>query len=504
MNRTVSIRRALALVVLTCLAPSALAQVHYHPNGQPWKQRARSGPDAAVGGWYYNLGLTGLRVELTEDAPTELLVRHVLEGTPGDGRVEPGDRIVGVHGRKLETPHRNGYGMDVFGPEGPLLDFARALEASQTKSRRGRLKLTLIRDGKRRTVELNIGFEYGAFGKEFPSASKKTKLVLDELHEYIEGHQRDDGSWGNPVHNTFAPLALLASGEAKYHKAVKKSVKWHARTTSAEDEGSLINWRYMSAAIVMSEYYLATKERWVLEELEEVRDFLMSTQYVSLAQLSPNVINSHPHAMPKTDEDAHGGWGHNPGFEGYGPICMLTGQGALALAMMEHCGLEIDRERHQAAYDFLERGSGQEGYVWYADESANARDWADMGRTGATAVANRLSPYRGGEFQANAKRHAKVIGLHPESFPDTHGSPLMGMAYTALGAAGIDGSYRNLMQANRWWFTLAQCNDGSYYYQPNRDNAGYGADSRLAASAVTAFILSIPAKSLLLTGKKSK
>ena len=58
-----------------------------------------------------------------------------------------------------------------------------------------------------------------------------------------------------------------------------------------------------------------------------------------------------------------------------------------------------------------------------------------------------------------------------------------------------------MMRANRWWFTLAQCTDTSFYYQPNRDNAGYGGDSRIKASAVTAFILSVPLKSLHVTGK---
>ena len=57
------------------------------------------------------------------------------------------------------------------------------------------------------------------------------------------------------------------------------------------------------------------------------------------------------------------------------------------------------------------------------------------------------------------------------------------------------------MDSNRWWFLLSRCPDGSFYYQPNRDNAGYGADSRLSATAVTAFIFSIPKRSLLLTGK---
>ena len=59
------------------------------------------------------------------------------------------------------------------------------------------------------------------------------------------------------------------------------------------------------------------------------------------------------------------------------------------------------------------------------------------------------------------------------------------------------------MAANCWWFTLAQCHDGSFYYQPNRDNAGYGTDSRIAATAVTAFIFSIPKGNLYLTGKQA-
>jgi hypothetical protein len=96
-----------------------------------------------------------------------------------------------------------------------------------------------------------------------------------------------------------------------------------------------------------------------------------------------------------------------------------------------------------------------------------------------------------------------VIGLHPQSFPDTHGSPPMGMAFTALGAHVDSESFRKLMDANRWWFTMAQCNDGTFYYQPNRDNAGYGNDARMSASSVVALIFTIPKRSLVITGKQS-
>ena len=47
-----------------CHASALQAQVHYHDINSPWGQRADSGPDAEVPGWFYNLGITGLRAQL--------------------------------------------------------------------------------------------------------------------------------------------------------------------------------------------------------------------------------------------------------------------------------------------------------------------------------------------------------------------------------------------------------------------------------------------------------
>ncbi len=497
-------KRELFLRVLTtvCMAAPLAAQVHYHESGQPWSQRASEGPDALVPGWYYNLGRTGLRVELVADAPTHLVVRYVFADSAAAGRVEIGDHIVGVNGKRFAMPHRNGYGMEVFGPQGPLLDFAIALEACQGKSGEGGLELMLERQGKSRSAALSVGTRYGEFATSYPAECAKSERILAELLEHLLSAQRDDGSFWDPVVDTFAPLALLASGKREHLAAVERNARFHARTTKAVDKDDLINWRYMAAGIVLSEYYAATRERWVLKELEEVRDFLMSSQYTSLAQVNPMAKESHPSSFPTDARQQNGGWGHNPGFEGYGPIAMLTGQGVLALSLMKHCGVGIDRARLEAARAFLERGAGSNGYVWYADEVAGDKDWADMGRTGAAGIALHLHPWADASIKSRARKHSLVIGEHPLSFPDTHGSPVMGMGYAAL-AANIDpANFRALMDANRWWFTLAQCADGTFYYQPNRDNAGYGADSRLSASAVTAFIFSIPKRNLLVTGRK--
>ncbi len=491
-----------ACVLLLLAAGTAGAQVHYYKDGRPWKQRADRGPDAVVDGWYYNLGITGIRVELVEEAPKYLVVRHVFDGSPADGKVVVGDWLIGVAGVRFQTEHTNGYGMDKFGPYGPILEFANALERSQRKGSKGLLEIELLRDEKPRSVQLDVGTKYGAFSKDFPRRCDKCELIIEELCDYLVEHQRDDGSWGSPPQDTFAPLALMSNDVGQYRDAIEKNVRFHAKTTKAKDSSWLINWRYMAAAIVLSEYYLATGEDWVVPELDEIYRFLKSTQYTDMSQIDPKSKRERPQDMPKNATRAHGGWGHNPGFEGYGPIAMLTGQGALAFALMQRCGIDVSKKRHEYAYDFLARGTGKNGYLWYADEVAGHDNWADMGRTGASGIAHALSPYPPSRYRKRAELHAKVIGDNPDSFPDTHGSPIMGMGYAAM-AAWVEPktSFRKLMDANKWWFVLAQCGDGTFYYQPNRDNAGYGADSRVAASAVTAFILSIPKGMLHVTGK---
>ena len=493
-------RSFLAVLLIAISTADANAQVHYYPGGSPWDQVADGGPDAVVPGWYYNLGITGIRVELTEDKPEHLTVRYVFADSPAHEKVSPGDVIIGAGGKRFVTPHRNGYGMDKFGPDGPIADFAIALEACQSTTGSGKLDLTIERAGTEIEASLAIDKRYGTFSDSFPTDCPKSDMILEELYSYLLEHQAEDGSWGIPPQDTFAPLALMASGKPEHMAAVKKNVKMHARTTAEDGKSWLINWRYMAAAIVMSEYYLLTGEEWVKEELQEVYDFLIFSQYTDTAQIDPKSYETHAGAVPKGPLDSHGGWGHNPGFEGYGPISMLTGQGAIAFSLMKECGIEVDKDRHDDAYAFVSRASGENAYVWYKDGPGGANDWADMGRTGTAALANWLYPWSG-DLREQALRHARVIGDHPESFPDTHGSPQMGMCYAAAGAYCNPESFRKVMDANKWWFVLAQCTDGSFYYQPNRDNAGYRADSRISATAATAFILTIPQGKLRLTGR---
>jgi hypothetical protein len=491
--------------LLVATTGQLIAQVHYQGD-QPWSQRADSGPDAEVPGWYYNLGLTGIRAELVENEPKALLVKHVLQKSPARNAIKIDDLIIGVDGKKFRKPHRNGYGMEVFGAEGPVSELAEALEACQAKS--GKLTLMVKRGEETMEVELDIGTEYGSYAKTFPSACPKSDKILGELLDYIAKQQEENGSFGDPVHNTFAALALLGSGERKYLSDVERNLRHLCESIKSTDEGTrkdgLMNWTYMGTAIVLSEYYLITKKSWVLKELERIRDLLYEGQYLDMSQINPKVKESHPDSYPTGPKQSHGGWGHNPGFEGYGPIAMITAQGALTYALMDRCGIEIDPKRHAAAYAFLKRGTGENGYVGYGDSASGPDEWADMGRTGAAGIACFLAPKSSGSYRSLARKHTDVIGKHPQSFPDTHASPPMGMAYEALGANIDPKNFRKLMDANRWWFTMAQCGDETFYYQPNRDSSGYDSSARMTASCVVAFIYTIPKRSLVITGKASQ
>jgi len=488
MNHTGNWRVGLAAIALIGLAVVPAWGID-EKGTRPWSVTTRVGPDAEVGGWFINLGLTGARAKLTAKNPKALEVMYVFKGTPAYGKLAVGDMIVGVNGKPFATPHKHGYGMKKFGYEGPMMDFGNALEVSQgDPAAKGVLTVTVTRKGKTKRIEMKIPTKYGRYSGTYPSDCRKSDIILREACAYLLKRQRADGSWsGRPHINAFAALALLSCGDKQYMPAVKKAMRQMAKTTNDKiDYGGLDCWKYGLYGICLSEYYLATKEKWVLKELEEINTWLSKSQFKKVYRRGQGT----------------GGWGHRPvdrpGGNGYGPFCMTTAQAMAAWSLMARCGIEIDRKGHAMAHEFLVKGTNNIGYVWYADRSGGNDKYADMGRTGAAAVAHAVSPMGGKAYAAYAKAGAKCIGTNYKTFPDTHGSPILGMGWTALGAAVEPAGFRNLMDQYRWWFNLAHCPDGTFIYQPNRDNnpQDYAGHPRLSATATVALIFSTKHKGL--------
>ena len=488
-------KRIIPLLTLAISCPPLTAQVDYNGTS-PWSLTTTVAPDSAVPGWFYNLGITGMRVQLDPAAPRTLVVKYVFAGTPAAlAGVQVNDVITGVKGQPFTADHQDGYGVAVFGARGPISEFGFALDDVQGVD--GLLGVTLTRGGSPLSIAINVGQVYGSFSPTFPLSCPKSDLILSQLLTNLRQTQEADGAWGDGGHrshenNIFAGLALLSDGSpASMTAAGKLATYYDNRTNGPIATSGLNNWRYLAASIYLSEYYHKTNDASVLTKLNTLYSRLLASQYTNV----PGASGTNP-ALP-----GFGGWGHNAGFEGYGPIGMTTGQGALAFALMKRVGVNVDRTRLDAAYDFLVKGTGANSYVWYADgQGGSPYDWADPGRTGAAAIANWMSPYTEPAYATRATRHARFMGAHPQSFPDTHASPTIGMAYAAMGAHFDPESFRQLLDNNRWWFSLAQTPEGNFYYQPNRDNAYYNlVPPRFVASSVTALILSLPKRNLMIS-----
>jgi len=479
---------AAGLVVATAVPARALRK------RATYGVQTKAEPDARAGGWFINLGITGARGKLLPEAPTVMEVAYVFRDTCAHGKLKVGDKIVGANGKPFRTPHKFGYGVDYFGYEGPMMDIGNALEASQGAALKGKLTFDVIRGEQKKRIELTLPTRYGRFSRTYPFECRKTDRILEELYAYLLRRQRQDGSWtGRPHVNAFAALALLAGGAKEHMPAVRRAMDYFARTTNDKiDYGGLDCWKYGLYGVCLAEFHLATGDKRALKELEEINRWLVQAQFDKHYRQGKGA----------------GGWGHRPkdrpGGNGYGPICIITAQAMAAWSLMAQCGIEVDRKRVNMAHEFIAKGTNNIGYVWYKDGNGGDNKYADMGRTGGSAVAHAMWPFGGKAYRDFALRNARCIGTNYKTFPDTHGSPLLGMGWTALGAAVDPPSFRKLMDEHVWHFNLAHCPDGTFYYQPNRDNNAqdYGNDPRLSASATTALILAIKYKSLRVTGAK--
>ncbi len=469
---------ALVTISLLCIFSSAVGSSTFLDNPK-YDVKTTVGPDAATGGWFIHLGLTGLRVRLTPESPQELEVAYVFPDSPSAGKLQTGDRIVGIGKRTFSKPHTFGYGVGKFSYEGPLTEFADGLDA--VMAAKGVLPLLVTRNDKKSRISIDVGTKYGKYAKNWPFKCERSTMLLRESIADLTERQNASGLWHNRPHlNCFAVLALLGDDPKVHREKILKAARAMAHGTDDKIRYEGLDcWKYSLYGIALAEIYLATGEKWIIPELEEINRWLVK------AQISDGGFGHRP--------------AHRPGGNGYGSICILTMQAKMAWALMKMCGIEIDENAYQKAHEFADRGTNKRGYVWYEDSSGGT-GYADMGRTGAAVLAHAFDAGREG-YKDFALRSARCIGDHPDTFSDTHGSPILGMVWTAFGAAQDPASLRKLLDANRWWFTLSQCSDGTFYYQPNRDNnpQDYTAAPRLSATAATALILTLPKRNLKMT-----
>ena len=487
MNDLAGLRRAGPRTILAMLLALPVFGI-----GDEWKNEARwlaekPAGDAAVGGYWMNLGPTGIRARLHA---LSFEVKYVFPDSPAAGHVQPGDEIVGVNNRPFVTPHTFGFDWDSAakkGYEGPMMDFGNAIEESEGKE--GILTLSIKRGGKPSSVKIKIR-TLGKFSPTFPYKCKKSDLIYQEICDNLE---KNSGDWG-PPNGAAGGLCLLASGNPQYLKLLERLAK-NMGGLNPMERGGLNNWNLTYAGIYLGEYYLATGDASVLRTLLDVHRGL------EFAQTNPGVLQ------------------HQKDWGGYSELGIMEGLAITAYAMLDKCKVEFPPQTYELMKKRVRYITRKDGCVVYGrdpvtpgweqepmklDPGGGAYECA--GRAGAAMLGFYLisnedpqaMPYciNVGTFQTNYLQY----------FPDTHACPGVGIHLMGLGlATGYPEGFRKLMDYHKAYFNLMRTHEpGKFVALPSRSDSCDLRFSPVFTSANIGLLLCVKEKRLQIGGAPLK
>ena len=310
--------------------------------------------------WNYSaLGPVGAIAEVWGNTGTEktrmLRIMRVIKGTPADGVLRENDVVLGVVSPVGTKTGR--FEMDA------RKAMAAAIAGAERKVNDGRLVLTIYRpegdpkDGKGKTMPVTLTLPVlPDYSKTSPWACDKTEAIIDAacksvLARGLYDEKKDETrviKGGIPTR--LEVLGLLATGEDQYAPIIKAYVRELADSKKT-DSGSFSSWSISYEMLLLTEYYLATQDEYVLPAIRHTAR--------RIAQGASDVGTfSHGSAYSFT---AHGRNWKYPSAYGAMNQCSITC--AMALVLARKCGVEdpeVDEVIQKAAYF----------YRWYVDKGA--------------------------------------------------------------------------------------------------------------------------------------
>ena len=214
-----------------------------------------------------------LSIGNTEKTRT-IQVRDVAKGTPADGVLQKDDVILGV-----VSPAEGGKQMpDARFDSDARKALSAAITEAEKKANGGRLVLNIWRKGKTLPVTLTLKV-MGSFSATSPWECEKTTALIDAacqeilkrgLSNRINISGVEDSSG---IDGYLDALGLLATGEAKYLPEVRKYARAVGDPKTKYDlfgGGTLSAWNGSYRNLFLTEYYLATKDDYVLPAIKEL------------------------------------------------------------------------------------------------------------------------------------------------------------------------------------------------------------------------------------------
>jgi hypothetical protein len=464
-------KRILCVVGLLLLGGLVMAA---RPAVSPVPDLTKDGKKDNTPDW--NLGPTGAKGWVfargfdTSEA-RQILVTEVAQGSPAEGVLSADDVIIGTNGKAFESDPRRALGQ--------------AITEAEQDANKGLLKLVCWRKGEQKDVTIPLKV-MGSYSETSPYTCPKAKLIVEQGCRVImkrgltadKGSLRPDQNWTPEIRSSLEALALLASGNPEYLEAVKEyahklappDMKWRLR---GEHEG-LDTWSWGYGNLFLTEYYLATKDEYVLPAIREL------ARKIAIGQSEVGTWG-HGFLIPRN----HGNLGGYGAINQPGLICWIS------LVLAQKCGIDDPDVQKAVAKSrkFFSFYTGK-GSIPYGDHSPYRIQHDDNGKSGSAAVTfDLLGDTVSAQFfsrLATAAYGEKELG---------HTGNYFGFLWGALGAnrAGPEAAAAYLKEL-RWYYELARRWDGSFF-TTSRDNYDWD------MTGIFVLHYALPLQKLYLTGK---
>ena len=407
-------------------------------------------PDLTAGGERddkhdWNLGPTGARGWIwgwkleTTDA-RQILITEVAEGSPADGRLRPGDVLLGLDGEPFQ--------------DDPRIELGRAIGAAETRKGKGHLDLLRWRDGKAKSVRLKLEV-LGDYAETAPFDCARSERILDAACDHIAANMKGG------IDGMINALALLAAGDRRHAAAVRKLAREVGRSdlelTLEGRTSGLLAWEWGYRAVFLCEYYLATKDRQVLPAI---------TEYAGTIARGQSHVGTWGHGMawPDLNEGRlHGSLG------GYGAVNQAGLVCHLALVLAEECGVK-DREIKEAiarANRFASFYAGK-GAIPYGDHRPGWDSHDDNGKNSLAALIFDLQGMR-----EDARFFGRMATASYDEREQGHTGNYFSYLWGPIGVNRLgDEAVSAFLREQRWYYDLARAHDGSYPYQGGAGMSG--------------------------------
>jgi len=414
----------------------------------------------------------------------QFLVSKVDPGSPADGRIKPGDVILGVDRKPFDADARK--------------VLAAAIEKAE--GRDGSLSLHVWRTGKVGDVTIKLKAFGVVHSKTCPHSCPKCEALIPVLAEQTKTAvlppEKPQKGQSTPMFSSMYALGMLASGQEDLMpdvKAYAHSLCVDANTGKpfkfeVSADGKRV-WHTGYNLIFLSEYYMATKDEFVLPTIKELA--------VGASQ-GQSGVGSYGHRFSSRNPD---GSFHGP-LIGYGEINNAALSMDIGIILARKCGVE-DEEITRAInmgkrfFDFYV----EHGTIPYGDHWPNYEWLDDNGKNAQAAIMYQLL----GDDRGQRYFSTVTVASGPTGCEEGHQGSYWSHLWGGLGAVrSSEEGAQAFFQEQRHLRTLERGWNGQAI---DPGSIGMGRHSSVSRGDVTGERLlfhSLGRKKLFITGKELK